>query len=73
MLKFLKAGLMTAVIAIMLVTVAPAASADSTCQELADGRTACVHTTGDPTTGSFGVRVRSAPFNLCITVFARCP
>jgi hypothetical protein len=73
MLRSLKVGLMTAVIGAVLVIGAPAASADSVCQELAEGRTACVDTTGDPTTGSFGVRVHSAPFNLCITVFARCP
>lgn len=73
MLRSVKAALMAAVIGAGLLVAAPTASAETICQELADGRTACVETTGDPTTGHFGVRVHSAPFNLCITIFARCP
>jgi hypothetical protein len=71
--KSLKTAALAAMVGSALMIAAPAATADTTCQPLAEGVTACVSTTGDPTTGHFGVRVTADRLNLCLTVFERCP
>jgi len=72
--KFFRAALVSAVASGGALAVhVPAASADQVCQDLGGAATGCVTTTGDPSTGSFGVRVNGGPLNLCVVVFAACP
>lgn len=67
-----KAAVVAAVISFALGAIAPSALAQTECHDLAGVGTAC--TTGDPTTGHFGVRVQVAErVNLCIVIFERCP
>lgn len=55
-------------------SLAPTVAADEVCQPVAEaGVTACVETTGDPATGSFGATARAGLLHVCVVVFATCP
>jgi hypothetical protein len=69
--RSLKAALAGACVGVGLLAGAPAASAQE-CTDLGGQGQLC--TTGDPATGSFGVRLSTNQgLNLCVVVFARCP
>lgn len=71
MRSYLKAALVVT-FAAALATAAPA-GAEETCQAVDADTSVCVATTGDPTTGSFGVRGSAGPLNVCVVVFSACP
>jgi len=65
--RLLRAGLVAVMAAGVGAFTAPA-HADSTCTDAG-----CVSTTGDPTTGHFGVGISGSGVNVCVVVFATCP
>jgi hypothetical protein len=68
--RSLRAMLMAALVAVPLAVAAPHASAD--CTDLGGNGTVC--TTGDPTTGSFGVGVNiPGAVYICVVIQAVCP
>jgi hypothetical protein len=70
--RSVKATLLGAVAAVALGTAVPSATADPTCQDLGGNGSFC--TTGDPSTGHFGVGLHTNQgLNLCVVIFARCP